>query len=65
MLLEDKVEGEAASVALQTIKRNAEIQQHLIDDLLDISRRMIQAKVLILSFCPLFSNALVKKMARP
>lgn len=38
MLLEGKVEGEAAAVALQTFKRNAEIQQHLIDDLLDISR---------------------------
>lgn len=38
MLLQGKVEGEATHVALQTIKRNAEIQQHLIDDLLDISR---------------------------
>ena len=38
MLLDGKVEGEAAGVALQTIKRNAEIQKHLIDDLLDISR---------------------------
>jgi K+-sensing histidine kinase KdpD len=38
MLLQGKVEGEAVQVALETIKRNAEIQQHLIDDLLDISR---------------------------
>lgn len=38
MLLDSKVEGEAAGVALQTIKRNAELQKHLIDDLLDISR---------------------------
>jgi signal transduction histidine kinase len=38
MLLQGKVEGEAAHVALETIKRNAGIQQHLIDDLLDISR---------------------------
>ncbi|HEX8145264.1 MAG TPA: HAMP domain-containing sensor histidine kinase [Pyrinomonadaceae bacterium] len=38
MLLQGEVEGEAAHVALETIKRNAGIQQHLIDDLLDISR---------------------------
>ncbi|HWT02741.1 MAG TPA: HAMP domain-containing sensor histidine kinase [Pyrinomonadaceae bacterium] len=38
MLLDGKVEGEAARVALETVKRNAEIQKHLIDDLLDISR---------------------------
>ncbi|MBD0373759.1 MAG: HAMP domain-containing histidine kinase [Pyrinomonadaceae bacterium] len=38
ILLDGGVEGEASRVALETIKRNAELQRHLIDDLLDISR---------------------------
>jgi signal transduction histidine kinase len=38
MLCKGEVAGEAAQVALETIKRNAEIQRHLIDDLLDVSR---------------------------
>jgi signal transduction histidine kinase len=38
MLLDGKLEGDAARSALSAVRRNAEIQQHLIDDLLDVSR---------------------------
>lgn len=38
ILLKGDVNEEASKAALETIKRNAEIQRHLIDDLLDISR---------------------------
>ncbi|MBD0373002.1 MAG: HAMP domain-containing histidine kinase [Pyrinomonadaceae bacterium] len=38
ILLKGDMNEEASKAALETIKRNAEIQRHLIDDLLDISR---------------------------
>jgi signal transduction histidine kinase len=38
ILLKGDINEEASKAALETIKRNAEIQRHLIDDLLDISR---------------------------
>ncbi|MBD0373757.1 MAG: HAMP domain-containing histidine kinase, partial [Pyrinomonadaceae bacterium] len=44
ILLKGELNEEAAGAALKTIARNAEIQRHLIDDLLDVSR-MVSGKL--------------------
>lgn len=38
MLRSGKLHGEAAAEALERVERNARLQQHLIDDLIDVSR---------------------------